>query len=403
MTSQAHNLSSDIASYIIDSAWYDNDGLQEEEEEYPIGEYDITSSPNDFNVSTLFHFIESGAIKIPGFQRNYVWDIKRASRLIESLLIGLPVPQVFLYEEARNSFLVIDGQQRLMSIYYFIKERFPKKEKRTELRRVFDEQGKIPNSVLHDNEYFVDFNLFLPSQLPDQKNKFSGLSYSTLGEYKTAFDLRTIRNIIVKQVTPQNDDSAIYEIFNRLNSGGVNLTPQEVRMSLYHSNFYNMLYRINTREKWRYLVNLSEPDLHVKDLEFLLRGFAMLIMGEEYGSSMMRFLNAFSKNAKGHSTQQIMYLESLFDSFLDSCSNLSSDIFQSGIKRFSITLFESVFVAVCSTFYDSKKLVTGTIELESLLRLKADPVFLAAAERATTSKSNVVARLQRAKEIIQVQ
>jgi uncharacterized protein with ParB-like and HNH nuclease domain len=84
-------------------------------------DYDISVSPNDFNINTIFDFIKGGTIKIPNFQRNYVWDIKRASKLIESLLIGVPIPQIFLYEEKRNSFLVIDGQQRLMTIYYFIK------------------------------------------------------------------------------------------------------------------------------------------------------------------------------------------------------------------------------------------------------------------------------------------
>ena len=108
------------------------------------GEYEVTASPNDFNLLTLLNFIESGAIEIPGFQRNYVWDIKRASKLIESIIIGLSVPQIFLYEEGRNSFLVIDGQQRLMSLYYFWKGRFPRKEKRSELRTVFDEEGHIP-------------------------------------------------------------------------------------------------------------------------------------------------------------------------------------------------------------------------------------------------------------------
>jgi uncharacterized protein with ParB-like and HNH nuclease domain len=102
--------------------WVDK---EEEQDDYSLREYDITAAPNDFNISTLFSFVESGAVKIPGFQRNYVWDIKRASRLIESLLIGLPIPQIFLYEEGKNRFLVIDGQQRLMSIYYFIKKRFP--------------------------------------------------------------------------------------------------------------------------------------------------------------------------------------------------------------------------------------------------------------------------------------
>ena len=78
-------------------------------------------------------FLEAGNVKIPGFQRNYVWDIKRASKLIESLIIGLPIPQIFLFQEAKNKLLVIDGQQRLMSIYYFIKRRFPHKDQRDAL------------------------------------------------------------------------------------------------------------------------------------------------------------------------------------------------------------------------------------------------------------------------------
>ena len=113
----------------------DQDWLEvtpDDQEESQIDEYDLTSTPNDFNLRTIYDFVESGAVKIPGFQRNYVWDIRRASKLIESLVIGLPVPQVFLYEEARNKFLVIDGQQRLMTIYYFVKQRFPRKEKRAE-------------------------------------------------------------------------------------------------------------------------------------------------------------------------------------------------------------------------------------------------------------------------------
>jgi Protein of unknown function DUF262 len=112
--------------------WFED--YAEGDEEAQIDEYDITASPNDFNVLTLFSFIESGAVRIPGFQRNFVWDRVRASKLIESLIIGIPVPQLFLYEQARNKFLVIDGQQRLMTVYYFMKRRFPRREKRVELR-----------------------------------------------------------------------------------------------------------------------------------------------------------------------------------------------------------------------------------------------------------------------------
>src|SRR5579862_5268661 len=110
--------------------WFDD--YAEEETEGQIDEYDVTSAPNDFNVLTLFSFIESGAVRIPGFQRNYVWDKVRASKLIESLILGIPVPQLFLYEQARNRFQVIDGQQRLMSIYYYLKRRFPLIDKRGE-------------------------------------------------------------------------------------------------------------------------------------------------------------------------------------------------------------------------------------------------------------------------------
>jgi uncharacterized protein with ParB-like and HNH nuclease domain len=185
--------------------WFDD--YAEDEDEIQIDEYDITATPNDFNVSTLFNFIESGAVRIPGFQRNFVWDQVRSSKLIESLILGIPVPQLFLYEQSRNRFLVIDGQQRLMSLYYFIKRRFPRKEKRVELRAIFDKDGTIPDAVLHDDAFFDDFKLKLSNKLPNQKNKFHGLNYSTLGDYKTQFDLRPIRNIVVKQNGPADDDS----------------------------------------------------------------------------------------------------------------------------------------------------------------------------------------------------
>ena len=99
---------------------YDLSDEQEENNETVFSEYDLTSSPNDFNIKTLFDFISSGIVKIPGFQRNYVWDIKRASKLIESIILGIPIPQIFLYQESKNKFVVIDGQQRYMTIYYFI-------------------------------------------------------------------------------------------------------------------------------------------------------------------------------------------------------------------------------------------------------------------------------------------
>ncbi|MFN6477990.1 DUF262 domain-containing protein [Nostoc sp. DedQUE07] len=381
--------------------WFESYDDSPEEESYTINEYEITTSPNDFNTRTMYDFMESGAIKIPAFQRNYVWDIKRASKLIESIIIGLPIPQIFLYEESRNSFLVIDGQQRLMSIFYFIKQRFPKKDKRNFLRRVFEQNGKIPDNVLNDDEYFTSFNLQLPVNTPSQPNKLNKLNYYTLAEYKFAFDLRTIRNVFIKQNFPENDDSCIYEIFNRLNSGGVNLKPQEIRMSLYYSDFYTMLYKLNTLPEWRKIIGVNEPDLNMKDIETLLRGFAILMEWEGYQSSMVKFLNDFSRKCKKLSKEQINYLEILFNSFLLTCSNLPEKAFYlKTTKKFNISMFEAVFFAQCSSAFKEQRLVERKINSEKLESLKNDAEFITAIQSQTTSKENVKKRLERAMSIL---
>ncbi|MDI3409934.1 DUF262 domain-containing protein [Bacillus sonorensis] len=306
--------------------WIESEDL-EEEEGHSFTQYDITASPNDFNIKTLFDFIESGVVKIPGFQRNYVWDRNRASKLIESIIIGLPIPQIFLYEQSRNNFLVIDGQQRLMSIYYFIKGRFPKTEVRSQLRELFDENGTIPNEMLAKNDYFAPFKLKLPEIKAGIEHPLNKKSYTTLDEQKTIFDLRTIRNIIIKQNHPEDNHSSVFEIFNRLNSGGQNLNAQEIRSSLYFSKFDNMLRRLNLHPRWRELLGKENPDIRMRDIEILLRGFATLLYGDQYKPSMVKFLNNFSRDARDFDESKVKYLENLFESFLQSTRNLEADCF----------------------------------------------------------------------------
>lgn len=381
------------------SSWFED--YADEVDDLQVEEYDITAAPNDFNVLTIHSFLESGAVRIPGFQRNYVWDINRASKLIESLILGLPVPQVFLYEVERNKFLVIDGQQRLMSIYYFIKQRFPRKDRRSELRIIFDENGKIPDSVIHDDNYFENFRLKLGESLPNHPNRFKGLAYQTLEGYKTQFELRTIRNVIIKQNSPQGDDSSMYEVFNRLNTGGVNLKPQEIRTSMYHSDFYEMLYHSNSASKWRYLLGNQDPDLHMKDVEVLLRGFALLIDGENYAPSMVKFLNQFSRKARGHTAEQNNYLAKLMASFLDACSDLPENAFlnkKSG--RFNVALYEAAFVAACKTPFAEKRMLNGKITHDRLSALESTKEFLDAMLEGTTQTKNVRARLNSASQVL---
>jgi len=392
-----------------ESTWIDiEDDIIDSSDDVSFAEYDVSASPNDFNVKTLFDFIGSGVVKIPGFQRNYVWDIKRASRLIESIIIGIPIPQIFLYEEARNRFIVIDGQQRYMTIYYFMKKRFPRNEKRLELRLIFDQNKGIPDAILSNNQYFTDFNLKLPTSQSNQSNKFNGLNYSTLDEEDgLSFDLRTIRNIIIKQNSPDDEHSVVFEIFNRLNSGGVNLKPQEIRTSLFHSKFYDMLYKINLNSKWRALLPSTTPDLNMKDIEILLRGFAMLIDGESYKPSMTKFLNKFSLKAKSFPEDNILYLEKLFANFLEKTSNPNDGffrrnygLFQSKTGRFNISVFESIFVASCIEAFRSKKIEIEEIDFEKVNLLKNHNTFIDATQSDTASEKNVKSRIALAKEIL---
>lgn len=383
----------------LSEAHFDADEI--DENDFQIDEYDLTSTSSDFNILTVYSFMESGAVKIPGFQRNYVWDKNKASKLIESIILGLPIPQIFLYEEGRNKFLVIDGQQRLMSIYYFIKGRFPLKEKRVELRNIFAKRGEIPNEFLYDDNYFIDFSLTLPQKPPAHPNRFNGLKYKTLDDYKTQFDLRPIRNIIVKQNLPRNDDSSIYEIFHRLNSGGVNLYPQEIRASLYHSPFYTMLNRINVNSDWRNLLKMPEADIHMKDIEILLRSFAMLSARDKYAPSLPKFLNMFSGEAKKFTDEENAYLEKLFVSFVDKFKHSDYDPFMGKrTKRFNTALFEAVFFVICSPFYKNKQLVDISLDFSKIKRLENDEDFAKSSTEGTTKKSNVEIRLRRAQEIL---
>ena len=376
--------------------WYENDS--EEELAYSFKEYDVTSTPNDFNTLTIISFIESGLFRIPGFQRNYVWDIKRASKLIESLIIGLPIPQVFLYEESKNNYLVIDGQQRLLTIYFFTKKRFPLKEKRFELRQIFAENGKFPDEYLYDDKYFEDFKLKL-SDKGNPSNKLHGMNYATLGEFKNSFDLRTVRNIMIKQNYPE-DDSAMFEIFNRLNSGGVILKPQEIRTSLYHSKFYNQLYKLNLNENWRKLLNQPEPDIHMKDVEILLRGFALLLEGKNYSPSMTQFLNSFSKKSRSFTEDSLSYFRQLFEKFCETVLPLGAGIFATSKGKFNITVFESIFVALCEDAVANQNQEIKNTTLDKINTLKKNEDFTNATQDNTAGKKNVETRLRLAKEIL---
>lgn len=321
------------------SDWLDD--ASQELDEVEVDEYDIVSSPNDWNFSTIVSFIESGAMKVPSFQRNYVWDRKRASKLIESLLIGLPVPQVFLYEEQRNSFLVIDGQQRLLTLYFFAKGRFPRPRIRGEMRKHLQE-GILDEDFLEDEEYFEAFKLSLSKSPTGKKNRFHGLTYKGLKEERTSLDLRTIRNMIVKQTSPEGN-SAVFEIFSRLNTGGVNLSPQEIRASLYHSDVFNSVIELNSNTLWRKIIGTTNPDARMRDTEFLLRALALAQASEGFSGSMANFINNFCLKAKRYTAEQKDHAIQGLTRFFAFFEEAESPFMRAG--KFSGVLFESAYAA----------------------------------------------------------
>lgn len=380
----------------------------EKEEDIGIRPYEVDCLPNDYNITTLMSLIARGYMKIPSFQRNYVWKIDMASKFIESIIIGLPIPQLFLFEKARNNFLVIDGQQRLITMYLFKKQRFPKNDiGRSVIRKYLSLGIEIPDEELQ-GENFDEFKLKLPT-LDTQQNLLSGLKYDTLSiikeyDFKGEFDYnRTIRTITIRQVAPADDDSSMFEIFSRLNSGGITLKQQEIRMCMYYSPFYETLVtEMNLNGEWRRFLGKKNPDLHMNEIEVLVRAFALLEMSENYKSPLRNFLNEYSKKAMEFDEKKINTLSGLYNEFWNSCSELCEEAFRNEKNKFVRVLFESVFVTVCEKIRNDG-LNDRKIKPESLVELKQDKQFVESSQGNTAGTASVRKRLERARKIIKLQ
>ena len=379
------------------------------EEEQDIGEeaiveYDITTSPRDLTPANIVDMIDSGIIEIPLFQRNYVWDIKKASRLVESLILGLPVPELFFYTEGddNNTYKIIDGQQRFLSIYFFVKGRFPKNSASRFMIRKGINEGAALEELLPDNKIFQDFTLKLSDDSTNQ-SRYHGHKFLTLDkDTQIKFRLRRfLRTVVVRQNKPDDNSSSMFEIFNRLNTGGTPLNAQEIRASLYYCDFYKMIVRLNHQENWRELMGKPTQDLHSNDIELILRSIALLHESETYTPKMVTFLNEFSQKTKKFDAEYIEYLENLFNSFVEACSMLGERAFFRN-NRFSKTLFESVFVAACTNAFSTKTLITDKIDKTSFEKLKDDELFISFLLSGSSSSDNIKGRIKRAKEIIRL-
>lgn len=368
-------------------------------EEKSVAQYDISVIPNDFNVLTINSLLDSNVIAMPSFQRNYVWDKKRASKFIESLIIGLPIPQIFLYQVERNKFSVIDGQQRLMSIYFFIKQRFPRSGKRAFLRKIFDKDGSIPENILSDDRYFQDFKLQFAKQENGSAHPLNGKKYTNLDvTQKGSFELMPIRCMSIRQNKP-DDNSAIYEIFSRLNTGGLNLSPQEIRGCLYASDFYDTVYELNTDSRWRRILGKQEEDDKFRDVEIIIRCFALLNNHKKYNGAMIQFLNQFSKEAEKYSADKIEEYKKIFSKVLNILGEIDAETFLTKTGSFNVSFFESVFVAIAECFLENND-AEISVKQEYLEELKKDENFDAAVTHSTSHQKAVSTRLMLARKYL---
>jgi hypothetical protein len=236
-----------------------------EEEEQDVLTYKISYYPADFTLSGYLEKSKNGQLVIPSFQRSFVWDQVKASKLIESFLLGLPVPGVFLYKERdTNKLQVIDGQQRILSAVRFFKNDF-------------------------DDKAF---------RLKNVHPKWNGKKYEDLDEAdKFQLDDTVLRATVVQQLDP-DDDSSVFHIFERLNTGGINLNPMEIRKCVYNGLQFSLLEDLNALSDWRKLIGQPKPDKRYRDAELVLRVVALSHSWETYKKPMKGYLNGYLAELK---------------------------------------------------------------------------------------------------------
>jgi len=341
------------------------DDLEDEEELMPF-KYSITSYGADYPVDGLVRRIRDGSIYVPPFQREYVWKIDRASRFVESLLLGLPVPGIFLSrEEEEQKLMVIDGQQRLRTLQYF-----------------------------YDGIYVPDNREFALEGVVPQ---FERATYKSLKEgERRLLDDSILHATIVKQDDPSDDYSSVYHIFERLNTGGVLLQPQEIRSAMYHGKFNDLLGELNENKSWRSVFgNISA---RMKDQELILRFLALYSKAEEYKSPMKGFLNLYMGQNKKLKLQPAEELRKIFTETIEfAVANLGEEAFKPK-KGINSPVFDAVMVGI------ARRLEKGEVHDSEELRkryqiLLEDNEFSTIVFRGgTTSEERVRLRLKLATE-----
>ena len=257
----------------------------EEPFEFPPPERKIFTQPYDLSLHTLVEQWDSGALVLPEMQREYVWDNGRASRLIESFILNIPVPPIYFAERKDAVLEIIDGHQRVRSIVRFIKNEF----------------ALIGLRVL--SEYMRK----RCHQLPEREKRF--------------LRSRSVRAVVISHESHANMK---FEVFERLYTGGIALNAQELRNSLYRGTFNRRLKKLVNDEAFRRCIGTNRPRQRMVDEELVLRWFAMNDELADYRPPLKRFLNDYMDTHKDESeawlntreerfTQTMQHIRSVLD------------------------------------------------------------------------------------------
>jgi len=334
--------------------------------------YEITSYGADYDVEGLIRRMNKNDIVVPSFepsqpgldvgafQRGFVWRKTQMSRFIESLLLGLPVPGIFLVKDRDNRLLVLDGQQRLRSLQMFY-------------------EGKIDDRTFR----------LIGVQAP-----FEGQSYQDLRpEDRRRLDDSIIHATVLRDESTSGSQDAVYSIYERLNTGGSPLQPQEIRIALYEGDFLRGIARLNEDPCWR---NLYGPrSTRFRDHELILRTLALYEWQDRYRKPLKTFLNAY---LDAHRNDVVDSESGIGKLFIEAVHAIETTIGKPAFRperALNVAFADSVMVGVMRRLDSAKPFVEGELE-GAYQALAADDDFTAVTTFRTSDEDYVNLRLDKA-------
>ncbi len=235
----------------------------------------------DLSIQTLFEQWNAGTLIIPDYQREYIWDPGKASRLIESLILNIPIPPIYIAELEDGRSEVIDGHQRVRAIVNFLSN----------------------NSKLSGLRLLTEYKDLTLNKLPLREQRI--------------LRMRIIRAVIV---TLESHPNMKFEIFERLNTGSILLNAQELRNAIYRGPLNNMLIELTRNALFRNLIGSKSPRKRMVEQELILRFFALKDNYSSYEAPLKRFLNEYmNKNKKAN----VEVLEDLKTHFIRTLENVN--------------------------------------------------------------------------------